>query len=309
MRSRKFLLLPALALLVLVCQRVSALAVHLRSSFETVAAAPGAPPIRLHIIEAGNGPPLVLLHGIGGSAYSFRHFLPVLARTHRVLAIDLKGFGRSDKPTDGAYGTSDHAALVAAVLRKRRLEGVTIVGHSYGGTIALHLALALDRTEPQRIGRLVLMGAPAYPQKLGPVQRLLSIPLLPYLTLGALPPILATRHALATATRRMPPATEFDAIAYAEPLYESGGRHALIETTRLIVEKADHHATPRYERIRQPTLLMWCRHDPTVPSSTGERLARTLPRARLVRLDGCEHTPNEESPLEALRYIGAFLRR
>lgn len=266
-------------------------------------------PVRLHVVEAGHGRPVVLLHGIGGSAYSFRYMIPSLARTHHVVAIDLKGFGRSDKPLDGAYAVADHAAYVAAVLDRLRVRDATIVGHSFGGAVALHLAVTRGRRDPGFISRLVLIGTPAFPQPLALNQRLLSTPLLPYVTLSILPPILATRRGLDSWPRATPPPTDEDAMIYAEPLFEAGGRHALIATTRLIAAGAGEAMIEHYPAIRQPALLIWCSNDPTVPVETGRRLERALPRARLALIDACAHAPNEEAPHQTLALIRAFLAR
>jgi alpha/beta hydrolase fold len=123
----------------------------------------GQTPVRLHVEEHGLGRPLILLHGMGGSGYSFRRVIGALSRTNRVIVIDLKGFGASEKPFDLAYAPFDQAALIEAFLRQRRLTNVTLAGHSYGGAVALLTALRLQRTEPGRIRRLVLMNAPASP--------------------------------------------------------------------------------------------------------------------------------------------------
>ncbi|MBV1694745.1 MAG: alpha/beta fold hydrolase [Hyphomicrobiales bacterium] len=266
-------------------------------------------PVRLHVVEAGRGRPIVLLHGIGGSAYSFRYMIPSLARTHRVVAIDLKGFGRSDKPLDGAYAVADHAAYVAAVMDRLGLRDAIVVGHSFGGAVALHLAVTRGRRDPGLMSRLVLMGTPAFPQPLALNQRLLATPLLPYVTLSILPPILATRRGLDSWPRATPPPTDEDAMIYAEPLFEAGGRHALIATTRLIAAGSGEAMIGLYPSVRQPALLIWCSNDPTVPVETGRRLAQALPRARLNLIDACAHAPNEEAPQQTLALIRAFLAR
>lgn len=265
--------------------------------------------VRLHVVEAGRGRPIVLLHGIGGSAYSFRYMIHSLARSHRVVAIDLKGFGRSDKPLDSAYAVADHAAYVAAVLDRLGIRGAIIVGHSYGGAVALHLAATRGRRDPGFVSRLVLMGTPAFPQPLALNQRLLATPLLPYVTLSVLPPILATRRGLDSWPRATPAPTDEDAAIYAEPLFEAGGRHALIATTRLIASGSDEAMIGLYPFIRQPALLIWCNDDPTVPVETGRRLAQALPRARLALIHACVHAPNEEAPQQTLTLIRAFLAR
>jgi pimeloyl-ACP methyl ester carboxylesterase len=270
---------------------------------------PGHAPVRLHVEEHGRGRPLILLHGMGGSGYSFRRIVGPLARTHRVITIDLKGFGASEKPFDLLYAPSDQAALIEDFMRQRRLTHVTLAGHSYGGAVALMTALRLQRTEPGRIRRLVLMNAPAYPQPLPRSQHLLSLPVLPHIGLAVVPPILNARAALRSTRAGAPPVDDRDAIAYAEPLYEPGGRHALIATARIMASYDGWDAIPYYRNLQIPTQLIWCRNDPTVPLSTGERLARTLPNARLSVLDGCDHAPAEEQPAETVAVMQRFLGR
>jgi pimeloyl-ACP methyl ester carboxylesterase len=276
---------------------------------ETVVTPAGRPPVRLYVTEAGSGPPLLFLHGLGGSGYTFRHLVPLLARTHRVMTLDLKGFGRSEKPLDGAYGPMDHADLVVAFLRQQRLSGVTLVGHSFGGAVALLTTLQLNAFEPWRIKRLVLMNTPAFAQELPHLQRLLTVPVLPYVALTLSSPLMHTRRALHSMRRTAPHATDDDAKRYAEPLYETGGRHALIATSRGIADTDTRQFSPFYRAIRQPALLIWCRHDPTVPLASGERLERSLSHARLAVLDQCDHMPPEEQPLETAQLIKRFLGR
>jgi pimeloyl-ACP methyl ester carboxylesterase len=159
-------------------------------------APPGLPPTRLYAEELGVGPPVVLLHGLGGSGYTWRYMVDGLARHHRVIAIDLKGFGRSEKPYDQHYSALDQAAYVRSFLDQRGLRDITLVGHSFGGAVAMVLALDLNRVQPDRIGRLVLMDTPAYPQELSPTVRLLRKPVLPILALSILPPIVVAQLSL-----------------------------------------------------------------------------------------------------------------
>ncbi len=268
---------------------------------------PGQTPVRLHVEEHGRGRPLILLHGMGGSGYSFRRIVGALGRTNRVITVDLKGFGASEKPFDLSYAPSDQAALIEDFMRQRRLTNVTLAGHSYGGAVALMTALRLQRSEPGRIRRLVLMNAPAYPQPLPRSQLMLSWPIVPHIGLAVVPPILNARAALESKRPGAPPVDDRDAKAYAEPLYEPGGRHALIATARIMASYDGRDAIPYYRGLRVPTQLIWCRNDPTVPLSTGERLVRALPHARLAVLDGCDHAPAEEQPADTVAIVQRFL--
>jgi pimeloyl-ACP methyl ester carboxylesterase len=158
-----------------------------------------------------------------------------------------------------------------------------------------------------RIGRLILLNAPAYPQEMRRGLAFLTLPVLPYVALGLVPPILTARAALETVNPTTPPVTDADAIAYADPLYSAAGRHALIATTRAIARYQASGAVPDYSRLGLPALLIWCRKDPTVPLSTGERLAREMPRARLSVLDHCDHSPAEEQVAETVHSMTRFL--
>src|SRR5262249_14347275 len=110
-----------------------------RGRFVTVGSA--LRPLRLWVEEAGSGDPILLIHGLGANSYTWRYLAPALARTHHVLSVDLKGFGRSDKPIDAAYGVFDQARLLNALIARRKLTHLSIVGHSFGGGVALALTL------------------------------------------------------------------------------------------------------------------------------------------------------------------------
>ena len=265
--------------------------------------------VALYSESTGHGRPLLLIHGLGGSGYTFRHLVPALARSHRVITLDLKGFGRSEKIFDQQYSIYDQARLVEAFIAAHGLSGVTLVGHSYGGLVALVAALDLDRRAPGRIARLVLMDAPALPQPVPRAQAFLSWPVLPYVALATLPPVLTARIGLRADRRRTPSPDEHDISMYAAPISDAAGRHALIASARLIAEDDGRAVIPRYARLRMPTLLLWCRDDPTVPMQTGVGLVRMMPRARLALIEGCEHVPPEEAPGETLRALQSFLQR
>lgn len=253
-------------------------------------------PLGLFAEELGQGPPIVLLHGLGGSTYVWRFVMPALARTNRVIAIDLKGFGRSDKPFDAAYGASDQAHLVTAFLRQRHLHHVTLVGHSFGGLVALLVAMNAERDDRQLVQHLVLLNTPAFPQAPSQTVALLQKPVLPYVVLTVVPPEVQAAIALFTEAIGMDHITSKDVKFYAAPLREAGGRHALIETARLLLPANSQAIIARYPTLKVRTTVVACRDDQTIPLSTATRLARVLPRARLEILDGCDHIPPEQTP-------------
>jgi pimeloyl-ACP methyl ester carboxylesterase len=268
---------------------------------------PGQTPTILYAEEHGQGAPVLLVHGLGASTFTWRHVAPALARNHRVIALDLKGFGRSEKRVGTHYAAADQAALVAAFMRKRNLEGVTLIGHSFGGTVVLLTALEFD-DEPWRISRLVVMDAPALEQDFGDAAELLGVPGMPYVAMTATPPELMARLLLRLVSAPGRAIPERDIRGYAAPFYDVGSRHAFIATAQAIFDDNTRTMGARYSAIRQPTLLVWCRRDRIVPPATGRKLARRLPNARLVLLRGCNHLPQDEVPASLLAKLRAFLK-
>ncbi len=109
---------------------------------------------RISVEQAGQGPPLVLLHGFGESTLAFAPVIPELAKRFAVVAIDLNGFGFTERPKDRAsYTLAGQARLVLSVLDRLGLDRVRLAGHSYGGGLALYLAAR----HPERIDRLLLI--------------------------------------------------------------------------------------------------------------------------------------------------------
>lgn len=271
--------------------------------------APGHPPVDLYAEETGRGAPLVLLHGFGASGYTFRRIVPELARHYRVITLDLKGHGRSDKPFDRNYAPHDQAVLVYWFLRQRGLRRVTLAGHSFGGQVALHLALLIRRYDPGRIRRLVLMSAPVYPQPFTPAISLLRKPVLPYVALTLIPREVPIALALMTESIGLEQVvTDQDIDIYAQPYADAGARHAIIQTARQIVPGNVEALIESYHEVGKPTLVIWCKGDSVVPVASGRRLAKTLPRARLALLEGCDHVPPEQRPGAVVRAIGKFMR-
>lgn len=268
---------------------------------------PERPPVTLYYEEQGEGPPLLLLHGLGESIFTWREILPALAARHRVIALDLKGFGNSDKPDDGAYSADDQAALVARFIIERDLENLVVIGHSFGGTVALRTALADGIQGTGRIKRIAVISAPALPQTTSREFDLVMTPLIPDTVAVVLPPESTARFLLREAMGGRTPSDEI-VKGYAAPYRDLDATRAFLATARSIVNERDTDAiTKRYRVIRKPVLIVWCRKDPIVPLRSGRRLAAALPQARLAIVDGCHHLPQHEQPQRLLKALGPFL--
>lgn len=262
--------------------------------------------VALFVSEQGEGPPLLLLHGLGASTFTWRHIKATLAVTHRIIAIDLKGFGRSDKPLDTAYSADEQARLVEAFLRKHNLFGVTLAGHSFGGKVAAATALRFQ-DEPERIQKLVLLSAPVLPGSLPEHYEFVLVPGAPEALVAPLPPDLIARKLLMAARGTADGISQADIDGYAEPYYDLRAKHAFIATARALVADRSQTLAPNLRKLRQPVLLIWCRMDDILPLAGARTLAGALPGARLKILDRCNHLPHEQRPKTTLRWIREFL--
>jgi pimeloyl-ACP methyl ester carboxylesterase len=262
--------------------------------------------VKLAVHETGRGKPLILIHGLGASSYSWHKIAPALARTHRVIAIDLKGFGKSDKPLDGRYSIFDQARLIEDYITRNELRGASIIGHSYGGGVALAVALKLKDAGDYRIEKLVLIDSIAYRQPLPFFFQLLQTPVIGELGLQIVPPELQMARALAIAYHEDGKVTQETVNNYASALHSEGGRHALLHTINSLDPAQADEVSKHYKTLTVPTLILWCDHDKIVPLKIGKRLARDLPNGRIRLIENCGHIPHEEQPEVTLNAITAF---
>jgi pimeloyl-ACP methyl ester carboxylesterase len=264
--------------------------------------------VNLAVRDLGKGKPILLLHGLGASSYTWHAIQPKLARTNRVIALDMKGFGHSDKPLDDAYTIADQAKLVADYIARNDLRGLTLVGHSYGGAVAMRVALADAESPRKRIDKLVLIDSLAYKQPVPFFFRLLRTPLIGELGLNLIPADVQISRALTVAYHHDWKVNPETVASYASPLQTEGGKHALLRTVDGLMNEDADALVPRYRTLKTPTLLIWCAYDRIVPIAFGKRLSKDLPNAKIDVIQECGHIPQEEEPEETLAAIQSFVR-
>lgn len=263
---------------------------------------------RVHLERAGHsGSAVVLLHGFGESTYQWRHLLPALARHHRVVALDLNGFGFTERPSDlTSYTYPGQARLVLATLDRLGLDRAHLIGHSWGGGLAVWLA----GHHPERVTSLVLIAntLPVYDRarrtqlaRFRPLTRLaLALFLRPgYVARGLrtayLDDRLVTPELVDSFLERLAVEGAVDAYrGLAGPL------------PRPLATDADLQA-PELAAIAQPTLVVWGREDRLIDVAEGERHAAEMPNATFHVLEQCGHVPMEERPAELLALVEPFL--
>lgn len=250
--------------------------------------------IKLHYQEFGDAsrPSMLLIHGYTASAYVWRHCVHQLADAgFHVIAIDLVGFGYSEKPRWFEYSIDAQARTMERFLDRLGIGRAIVVGSSYGGAVAA--TLALDYAE--RVEKLVLVNTVCNDDlKKHPILRLASIP-----GVGEIiTPFLSDSFALhrwrmrtSVAPCNLPLATDERVRAIRRPLFAADGHHSLLATSRnWHAERIGRDA----HLIKQPTLIVWGEDDPVIPVGDGQRLHNAIDGSRFVVLKNCGHIPQEE---------------
>jgi pimeloyl-ACP methyl ester carboxylesterase len=243
-------------------------------------------------------PTVVLVHGFASALESWAGVIPALTKTHRVIALDLKGFGWTDRP-EGDYSPEAQAKMLLRLLEIRGVSKSAIVAHSWGSSIALAASLQA----PERVTKLALYDAWVYEEQLptffhwahadGVGEALFSL----YYKERA-----DERIALAFFDHKF--VTEKLVESVDDALERPGTLAAALAAVRgQHYEDVEH----RYRNIDKPTLLMWGREDIVTPLKYGERLARDLPGAKLIVYPRCGHFPMIEALSTSNRDLVQFL--
>jgi len=250
---------------------------------------------RLHLLEAGSGPAVLLLHGFAGSAEEWRPTGDVLARAgYRAIAVDLLGFGRSAKPADAPYSLELGAGLLAGLLDTLGVARAAVVAHSMGGKYALAAALL----HPRRVSRLVLVGTDGFVAG-SPLTKAGGWPLV-----GAALLWLSARPAV---VRAMLSAAFYAPDSHLSPAVIARGREALSgpdNRRALTAISRRYDATDlrhtglraRLPALRAPALLIWGEQDRVFPLSVARAAVAEIPGAMLATVPRCGHYPQLEAP-------------
>lgn len=248
---------------------------------------------KIHYIEAGTGPTVILLHGLGGSTQAWQFNIAALAEKYHVVVPDQIGFGKSDKPLVG-YRIRTYVDFLDQFCKQLKIERATLVGNSMGGWIATLFTAAF----PDRVDKLVLVDAAGY----APPKDLDTR------TLFALNPTTREGMKLLTAKVFYNKAFLTDAaidLAIAARL-AAGDGYTINSITESIIRGEDF-LDEAVKTIKRPTLLVWGRQDGLVPLAIGERFNKDIPGSKMVVIDQCGHVPSVEKPGEFNAALLKFL--
>jgi pimeloyl-ACP methyl ester carboxylesterase len=229
--------------------------------------------LRVHYLEGGGGPPVVLVHGLGSHAQQdWSRLLPPLVQAgYHVYAMDLIGYGRSDKPSNWNYSISEEAKFVEAFMDAKQLPTVELAGVSMGGWIAATVALQ----QPQRITRLALFDSAGMTFKL------------------SFDPIVFTPDtteqvdrlfAVVTNTpQKMPTFVKEDFIR------KSQRNGWVVKRALASMMTGTDVLDRRFSDLKMPLLIVWGKEDTLTPVAVGEAMHRAAPQSELAVYDGCGH--------------------
>ena len=271
--------------------------------------------IRLHYVEAGSGPLVILLHGFPEFWYAWRHQIPALAAAGcHVIAPDMRGYNLSEKPAGvRAYMLASLTADVAALIEHLGAAQATVVGHDWGGGVAW----AVPMRYPHLVERLVILNAPhpgALLRELKTPDQLrkswymffFQLPWLPELAIRS-GNCAILRDMLRHEPRRPGAFSEEDIGLYVQALMQPGALTAALNYYRALGRRSPLRAAREVRRIDVPTLLIWGEQDPYLSIRLTRDLERWVPDLRVERIPEASHWVQADAPERVNSLINDFL--
>lgn len=262
---------------------------------------------RLYYYAAGSrgaGEPIVLLHGFPTSGHVWSNVVSLLPPGHRVVVLDMLGYGRSDPPAAHGVDIKSHADRLIAVLDHLGISFACVVGHDLGGGVAQSAATRY----PQRISRLCLVNSVAFaawPTRGVKLARAM-VPLTRHLPSSW---ILSVVRAELLRGYQDHERGSHDIDLYLRPFADADGRDALMAHLIALDSRETATLAPRLKELVSPTAIVWGEHDPFLPESVGEQLRSTIPGSTLDVISGARHFIPEESPHRVAAAVEALLAR
>ena len=262
--------------------------------------------IKYRELNQGHPYTLVFIHGFGAASHYWRELEEHFAGTYNTVALDLKGFGYSDKPKDGKYRVSDQADLVKAFIEAKNLANIILVGHSMGGAVALLTSLTLP---PDKVKGLILLDSASYGQELPDFIKLLRTPVLNTVGPALLPDRLLVKKMLQKVFYDQTKITDAMIQQYTSYLKYPGAHYALRQTAKQIIPENVDEIIDQTINLKIPVLIIWGENDQVLPLSSGQRLHYDIKDSEFVIIPESGHDPHEEKPAETIQAMTSFLNR
>lgn len=258
----------------------------------------------VHVVDGGEGPPLLFLHGWPTHSGLYRNIMPAVAEHRRTIAIDLPGFGRSAKPTNVRYGFSFFNQIIDGVLDQLGIEEVGLVVHDLGGPIGLYWAV----TNPSRVAELVVLNTLVFTDFHWMVKVFMASVSLPLVAQG-ITSSAGLRGSMKFGMQTRPGREVLD--LYSERFETSSDRKALAMAGRQLSLRKFADIEKGLRDLHVPTLLMYGTTDRILPdvAQTMTRLEELWPHASKISLTQAGHFLQEDAPDAVADHITRFVRR
>jgi len=257
----------------------------------------------------GNGPvTVVLLHGFSASLNTWNDILPYFQKEKfRLILIDLKGFGFSSKPIDSNYSIATNAVIISKFLQEKEIGQYFLMGHSFGGGVALLTAIKSLGNTGSRPKALILIDAAAYKTELPFFIKYLTIPVISDVLLAVTSADFQANYTLTKIFYDPEKITQKLINRYAFFIKMKGYSYVLKRTSEQIIPDDFEHYLLRYPEVIIPTLVVWGENDPALPLESGKKLIQDLANAKLRVIKECGHNPQEERPEKTANLILSFI--
>jgi pimeloyl-ACP methyl ester carboxylesterase len=258
--------------------------------------------LRLHYRSVGQGPPVLLLHGWPTSSFLYRDVMPHLVG-RRAIALDLPGFGESDKPLDRRYTFPFFDEVLDRFTEALGIKRTGLVVHDLGGPVGLHWAVQ----RPERIERLALLNTLVYPQMSAAVVAFLAATRVPGVAQLLTSPG-GLRWSMALGMRRKERLTKEVIQGVQAPFRAPAARKALLATVHSLHPGGFQTIQRRLPEVTCPVRLIYGARDRILPDvgRTMARVQEDLPQAELTAMPDCGHFLQEDAPDEVGGLLGAF---
>jgi pimeloyl-ACP methyl ester carboxylesterase len=259
--------------------------------------------MRLHYLEQGSGEPVLMLHGWPTSSYLWRNVMPIVGNGNRAIALDLPGFGRSDKPTDASYSFRFYDRVLTAFLAEIGVDRMGLAVHDLGGPIGLYWGAK----HPERVNRIALLNTLVFARPSAAVVAFIAICKTPLLRSWMTSPA-GIRFTMRLGIRDNNKVTDELVAAYQQPFATADARKVLAKAGAGLHPDGLKEIEAWLPRIEVPVRLLYGERDRVLPdvAKTMRKVSERVPQAELSTLPDAGHFCQEERPEEIGRELEEF---
>lgn len=259
--------------------------------------------IKIHYSEYGEGHPVLLIHGWPTSSFLYRKIAPEIAKTNRVIAIDLPGFGLSEKNPEVIYSFQFYSKILDGFLENLNIEKLGLVVHDLGGPVGLFWAC----NNQQRITKLAILNTLIYPEMSWAVKLFLFSLQLPFISSFLVSPF-GLKAAMLVGVRNEIMQTDEMFEGVLKPFQTDTDRNVLIKTGLDLNPTGFLLISERIKSFQMPVRIIYGEADLILPDikETVQRLKKDIPSAEVFSLPNCGHFLQEDRPIEVSKYLSDF---